>query len=169
MESLKIIALSFLAAVAYGILHDQVTARVCLEYFTEAHPRIIASRDPTRLALAWGVVATWWVGLPLGLILAIASRAGSPPRRSARELIRPLLLLLGIMAALALAAGIAGFVAAQSGRASIPTPLSTRIPPGRHARFIADLWAHRMSYLSGAAGGFVLAGWVLVRRRRPPV
>jgi len=30
-EMLKIIALAVAAAVAYGIIHDQVTARVCFE------------------------------------------------------------------------------------------------------------------------------------------
>jgi hypothetical protein len=34
IESLKIVVLCIVAAIAYGILHDQVTARVCVEYFT---------------------------------------------------------------------------------------------------------------------------------------
>jgi hypothetical protein len=33
MESLKIVLLCVGAAVTYGVLHDQVTARVCVEYF----------------------------------------------------------------------------------------------------------------------------------------
>jgi hypothetical protein len=34
VQCLKIIMLCLLAAIAYGILHDQVTARVRVEYFT---------------------------------------------------------------------------------------------------------------------------------------
>ena len=40
MEELKIIAMCVIAAVAYGIAHDSITTRVCLEYFTVFHPPI---------------------------------------------------------------------------------------------------------------------------------
>jgi hypothetical protein len=50
LESLKIILLCIEAAIVYGILHDQVTARVCVEYFTIGHPPIFHTDDPTLLA-----------------------------------------------------------------------------------------------------------------------
>src|ERR1041384_6329339 len=53
MPSLKIVLLGFCAAVGYGILHDQVTARVCVEYFTVGHPRIIASWVPVSIAMGY--------------------------------------------------------------------------------------------------------------------
>lgn len=40
MEPLKIILLCLVSAVGYGILHDQVTARICVEYFTIGHPML---------------------------------------------------------------------------------------------------------------------------------
>ncbi len=69
-----------MAAISYGIVHDQITARICVEYFTVGHPRLTDSDLPTVLALFWGVVATWWVGLPLGLGLAFAARARTQKR-----------------------------------------------------------------------------------------
>lgn len=69
-ESLTILILAFLGAVLYGAVRDQVTARICLEYFTVMHPPLVESQSPTVVALAWGVVATWWMGLLLGLPLA---------------------------------------------------------------------------------------------------
>jgi hypothetical protein len=51
MESLKIIATCLLAGVLYGVLHDQVTARVCLEYFTVFHPDVFHTQSRTLLAL----------------------------------------------------------------------------------------------------------------------
>ena len=66
MEFAKIVLLSVLAAVGYGIAHDSVTAHVCVEYFSVAHPPIFGgTHSPILLALGWGVIATWWVGLPL--------------------------------------------------------------------------------------------------------
>ena len=95
MKSLSIVALAMAAAISYGIVHDQITARICLEYFTIGHPRLIASESPTVLALFWGVVATWWVGLPLGIALAVAARIGGRPKLTATDLVRPLAKLLG--------------------------------------------------------------------------
>jgi hypothetical protein len=86
-ETLKIIAMCLLAGALYGILHDQVTARVCLEYFTVFHPDVFHTQSPTLLALGWGVLATWWVSLFLGISLAIAARAGSRPRVTAYGLL----------------------------------------------------------------------------------
>ncbi len=74
MESFRIVLMCVVAAVAYGIVHDQVTARVCVEYFTVGHPPIFGTNDPTLLGIGWGILATWWVGILLGVPLAIAAR-----------------------------------------------------------------------------------------------
>jgi len=74
MQALAIIAMCVAMAVAYGIVHDQITVRICLEYFTVGHPPVFPTSDPTLLALGWGVIATWWVGLLLGILLACAAR-----------------------------------------------------------------------------------------------
>src|SRR5690242_10427276 len=109
MESFKIVLLCVLAAVTYGVLHDLVTARVCVEYFTVGHPPVFATDDPTALAFGWGVLATWWVGLFLGVPLAFAARAGRRPPLTARQLVRPLAVLMGCVGSLALVAGIIGY------------------------------------------------------------
>jgi hypothetical protein len=54
-EHLKIILACVAAAIIYGILHDQITARVCVEYFTIFHPPVFATQSPTLLAFGWGV------------------------------------------------------------------------------------------------------------------
>lgn len=62
MEFLKIVALCISASVLYGIVHDQITARICVEYFTVFHPPVFATTSPTLLGFGWGVIATWWAG-----------------------------------------------------------------------------------------------------------
>src|ERR1700761_8722820 len=96
------------AAVLYGIIHDQVTARVCVEYFTIGHPPIFGTDNPTLLRIGWGIVATWWVGVLFGVPLGIAARAGSRPKRTVDSLLKPLAGLLGIAALCAVAAGLIG-------------------------------------------------------------
>lgn len=96
-EGFKIVGLCILAAVAYGEVHDQITARICVQYFSRFHPDILNTENPTILALLWGFIATWWVGLIIGAALALTSRYGVEPKLSARQLVRPVLMLLGVM------------------------------------------------------------------------
>ena len=166
LEVLKIVALCVGAAIVYGILHDQVTARVCVEYFTVGHPPVFHTNDPTLLAFGWGIIASWWVGLFLGVPAALLARVGPPPRVDAARLLRPVAMLLIVMAAASLMAGIAGYLAAREGLAALPASLAARIPLSRHARFVADWWAHTAAYGTGFYGGTILWVWILFRRRR---
>ena len=101
MQAVSIVALSVASAIVYGILHDQVTARVCVEYFTIGHPPVFATNSPTLLGLGWGIIATWWAGLLLGVPLAIAARAGRRPKRGVLSLMNPIFRLLLVMGACA--------------------------------------------------------------------
>jgi len=166
MQSLAIILLSVLAAITYGIIHDQITARICLEYFTIGHPRLIDSDSPTILGLFWGIVATWWVGLPLGCGLALTARVGPRPKLTTTQLIRPLLTLLACMFIIATIAGFIGFLTARAGIFHLVEPLTSEVPASQHVAFLTAGWAHTASYLSGLIGGIIL--WIKTWRRRSP-
>jgi len=70
---------TILLSIAYGILHDMVTAHVAVQYFTEYHPHLVDSKSPIVMALLWGVVATWWFGAMAGLVIGIADVVGKSP------------------------------------------------------------------------------------------
>ena len=167
IESLKIVLVCVIAAVLYGIVHDQITARICLEYFTVFHPRIFVTQSPTLLAFGWGIIATWWMGAFLGVLLALAARAGSSPKLSAINLLKPIGKLLGLMAGSAVFAGLLGFVLTQQGIVSPPLWVSHSLPRGAEARFMADWWTHNASYAVAFFGGIALC--VLQYRRRTKV
>lgn len=156
MQFILIVLLSVFTAVVYGILHDQVTARICVEYFTIGHPPVFGTEDPTLLGIGWGIIATWWVGLMLGVPLAIAARLGKRPKRDVRSLVRPLVWLMGISAVIALAAGIGGWTLASLGYVGLVGYLSEAVPPERHVAFLADGFAHTASYAAGFLGGIVV-------------
>jgi len=164
-ESLSILALCVVAAIVYGVLHDLVTAHVCVEYFTIGHPPMFGTESPVLLALGWGVVATWWVGAFLGAVLIVAARFGSRPKRSARSLVWPVAQLMAVVGVFALGAGLLGWVLARAGAVYLLEPLSSNIPPEKHVAFLADLWAHSASYLSGFVGGLVVCARVCFARR----
>lgn len=164
MEFLKIVVFCVLAAIGYGILHDQITAHLCVEYFTIGHPPVFPTQSPFWLAIGWGIIATWWVGLPLGVLLAAAARWGSRAKRSLSD-VRPL--IVGLLMLMAVCAGIAGLVGAKlavAGVIALPGSLARAIPTDRHVAFLADWWAHSASYLVGAVGGLVVIFYVGVRR-----
>lgn len=156
MQFVAIVILCIASAIAYGILHDQITARVCVEYFTIGHAPIFQTDDPTLLGIGWGILATWWVGLFLGVPLALAARLGSRPKRSAGSLVRPIAWLLGVMATCALVAGVVGWTLARLGVVHLVGPIAAAVPSDRHVPFLADLWAHLTSYGIGFLGGVVV-------------
>jgi hypothetical protein len=160
MESLKIILLSIAAAIAYGIVHDQVTARICVEYFTTGHPPIFGTDDPTLLGIGWGILATWWVGLLLGIPLAVVARAGKLPKRSARSLARPIGLLVLASSCGAILAGLLGWFLASRGIVKLVEPLASAVPAEKHIAFLIDGFAHTASYAFGFLGGLVVMATV---------
>ena len=165
MEFVKIWLLCVGAAIFFGVVHDQVTAHVCVEYFSIAHPTILPLTSPTLLALEWGVLATWWVGAALGLGLAACARLGPRLPFLARDLRRPIAGLLLCMAGASLVAGMAGFGLAELHQISLSGRLASAIPASKHARFLADWWAHSAAYLVGGIGGIFLCHRIYRKRQ----
>jgi hypothetical protein len=164
MEFAKIVLLSIAAAVCYGILHDQVTARICVEYFTVFHPPVFPTDDPTLLALGWGVIATWWLGAFLGVVLAVSARTGQRRKVTAGELVRPVLRLLAVMALSALLFGTTSYVLTRRGMIAPPVWVQEVLPQRSYCAFMADWWAHNASYAAATLGGIVLC--VMTYRKR---
>ena len=158
-EMFRILGLIVLMAAIYGIVHDQITARIYPAYFNVDHPdlgypAIFHSSNPTILAFAWGIVATVPLATVLGTMIALAAQAGRGPRISARNLFKPLLLVFGIMAIMAVAGGIWGYHAWQA---------DSKLFVAR--REMTDFFAHLMSYCGGFSGALVLAIWIVIHRR----
>jgi hypothetical protein len=156
MRNTQVILLSILAACTYGVLHDQITVRLCIEYFTVAHPPLFHTTSLTLLALCWGVAATVGIGAILGVVLALVSQSGGPEPWTVSRLGRSILLLLVVMAASAFAAGIVGYYLSHGGFISIPAGLAAEIPAHQNDRFMAVWFAHGASYLVGLVGGGLL-------------
>jgi len=156
MESLKIILLSIAAAIFYGIVHDQITARICVEYFTIGHQPIFGTDDPTLLGIGWGILATWWVGFLLGIPLAVVARAGKLPKLSAGSLAKPIVVLMLASACGAVLAGLLGWLLASRGIVQLVEPLASAVPADKHVAFLIDGFAHTASYGFGFLGGLVV-------------
>jgi Chloride channel protein EriC len=160
VEYVKIIGFCILAACVYGVAHDLVTAHVCVDYFLPPiHPIIVPTDSPLLLALIWGVIATWWVGLFLGILLAISCRIGNKPKLSVSQIVRPVLYLL---ISLFIASMFFGLIGYAVGWMDLLENLPDNPEPGlRHKQsaFLFDVAAHIAAYLLGAIGGVIVTAY----------
>jgi hypothetical protein len=115
-------------------------------------------------AIVWGVVATWWVGLPLGIILAYIARVGKYNKLKFKVLVRPLIIFLGITFGIAMLAGLIGYLLSVNGHIFVSQRLREKIEVLRYHRFAFDAFAHSASYLIAFLGGLTLIALVLKRR-----
>ena len=166
MEAAKIWFITLFAIVAYGVAQDLVTTRVSLEYFTIGHAGLFGTQSPTILAFGWGVVATWWFGVPIGLLFALTARFGQGQKVGVRDLVQPGLYLLLAVGILAILAGTAAYIAANAGAISLSARFAAQIPQDGHARFLAVAWAHTAAYGGGFVGAMLLAAWIWIVRAR---
>lgn len=155
---LQIIGLCVLASIIYGIAHDLITAHVCVEYFTVHHPKIIESTSPLAMALLWGILATWWMGVFFGGMIAIAARVGRLQKIGWREIIRPLALTLSCAWFLAMMFGLGLYLVARYGAGT------SGVGSEYDRRLLVVGTIHALSYLLTAIGGIGLVGWTIWKR-----
>lgn len=166
LESAKIVALSILASVVFGILHDQVTIRISPEYFTKwpFHADVFQHPSLTITALFWGVAATWWVGLILGIPLAFVCTTGEGVWWTWSRLLKPLLITISFL----FFSSFVSYLVAKSISFRAPAPMLNYSPDSDEEliRFSQVLVAHNASYIGGAIGGLALVIYVVRRRAK---
>lgn len=107
---LLIILASILIAGIYGILHDQITYTISNEYFTLFKFEQFGINDwgisdiRTKAGII-GFLATWWVGLFLGIVYAVISLF-LDPKKVLKNSLKSIFLNIGV----AILFGILGFI-----------------------------------------------------------
>jgi len=160
-----VILVATVIASIYGVGHDQVTYSISPEYYTKfkfiqfdlADPVAAQTMTQPRSAVVIvGVLATWWMGMFIGLILGLAALIFPDVETMFQSALQALALVLLITV---LAGGIGGlyghYVLAQRGvNWWLPEHLVDR-----HA-FITVGSIHNFSYLGGVIG--LLAGVIFL-------
>lgn len=179
-RKLTVVLFCTAVAAAYGILHDEITIRICVSYFTVAHPSFFPTANLTLLALWWGIAGTAWLGAALGLALAIATQSVPPalPRAvdpsvgapiALPRIWRAVLRLVCAMAISAVAVGSAAFALSRRVIISLPRALASAIPEKQHDAFAAVWFAHIASYGVALVGGALLIYYYSRARGSPRV
>jgi len=168
LESAQIVVACVVSAILYGIVHDEVTAHICVEYFTVAHPHIFPTTSPLVLGIAWGVAGTWWVALLLGSILAYVATHGDAPKVKGRMVLSRVLLIFIVAAFCAALSGTVVYYFALSNQLVLP---DAAVPVDKHAAFFAVWATHLASYFVCITGGLIaiLNIWHIRSRQRQAV
>lgn len=173
----KILTLSFIISLTpliggvYGILHDQLTYTVSPEYYTKFkfyQFGLLAQGDETvfpnprfQVAIV-GFMATWWMGLPIGLILGLVGLSYKSSQQVFWVTMRSILVTIVV----AFATGILGlgygkfYLSNRGVNWWLPDNLVDT------ESFIAVGSMHNFSYLGGLIGVFAGVAYSLKTKRR---
>lgn len=152
--------LGAIAAVGYGMLQDQVSARLAPEYFTLFHRPIAGLIDPTLLGITWGFLGTWWAGLFLGYMAGLIATLGQRPKLSPGEVVGPVFLLIAGVAATVAIAGASVWRYAVQLDVRLDPALRGMVPPERHQALLVVACYHFVGYAAAFASSVVLFIWI---------
>jgi hypothetical protein len=161
----RFLQMGILAETLYGMIQDQISARISPEYFTVAHPRIDGLSDLTWLGIVWGFLGSWWGGAFLGAAVGFAACLGKRPALKPRELLLPIALVLALQAVVTAAACCVAMAEVAVPGFTIVEPLASHIPSERHDACFIVSRMHQGTYLSAILGSAILCVWIVWRRR----
>ena len=164
------LVLAVLTAGAFGALHDQISYTVSNEYFTKFkffQFHLLDPEVPERLRAATvGVLASWWMGIPLGLLAGAAGFL----QPTASQMLKALLLSLAVITGFTLLVALAGLVYGYSRTTNLDLHnyAGWFIPQNLvHPRnFICAGYMHNSAYLGGVLAIPVAWAFHIYYRRR---
>ena len=166
---LAIIILTAVIAGVYGIVHDQITYSISPEYFTKFkygqfgfEPVWFGGHRQTVAVI--GFLATWWVGVLIGIVVGIGPLFSSTPGLMFRRAMKAVAIVMVATALMGVAGGIYGmFTNHDALQWYFPDDLDDKY------HFVIVGWVHNFGHL-GALCGLVVAVSVqiydLFRQRR---
>lgn len=166
-----LVMLLFAAFVAgiYGALHDQISYTFSNEYFTQfkfIQFGIPWAYDIPRLGAAYiGVLATWWMGVLVFIILGMFGFIFPTPRQMARSLAQSFFVVMVV----ALMSGFVGLAYGyyQVNESSIGDYMQW-VRPGvtDPIQFVRVGFMHNASYIGGLTGLLSGIAYLIILKRR---
>lgn len=157
-----LVFVAILLAGIYGVIHDQITYTVSPEYYTKFKFRQFGLHDsplPDRIRAAIvGFLASWWMGVPIGVLVGVVGFIHRGHRRMFRVSLQSFLLVVGFT----LLVGLIGLAYGFYSTASIDRAdyQGWFIPPDviDLRRFLCVGYMHNASYIGGALS--IVAAWI---------
>jgi hypothetical protein len=165
-----IVVLAVFAAGFYGVAHNQISYTVAPEYFTKFKFRQFGFVDtplPERVRASMvGFLASWWMGIPIGLLVGAAGFIHRGHRRMLRVSLWSLLVTVGFTLLFGLCGLLYGYLHTQ--HINLAEYRGWFIPDDVTylRRFLCAGYMHNSSYLGGVLA--ILVAWafhIVVRVR----
>lgn len=169
-----LVAISCLLAGFYGILHDQLTYTISPEYYTKFKFYQFGLMDRGSEAIfpnprievsAVGLLATWWMGIPIGIVLGLVGLIHKDWRTMFKMTFRAFLVTIAI----AFVTGLIGLAYGHIYLAGKPRTefVNWYIPDNlvESESFIQVGSMHNFSYLGGLTGLIGGLVYTIVQRR----
>ncbi|MCR4317519.1 MAG: hypothetical protein NUW37_14360 [Planctomycetes bacterium] len=150
----------------FGMLHNQMSYSVSAEYFTKfkfIQFRLADSESSERWRAAIvGLLASWWMGIPIGLVMSSAARSRREPSRTFVIAAKMMIATLVVTVCFSLTGLLIGFFVAGPER-----PAWFHFDEVEDARsFLRAGWMHNFSYLGGVVMMIVWVVYAIVWGRR---
>ncbi len=170
-EAIKIIGMTVLTGVSYGVANDMIACRDCIEYFTVGHlydgqnlrNRPLNTLNPTLNAIAWGAIATWHVCAIAGASFALIARTPFPGLALKITAVQ-LSPYLAIGAAVAILVSHVRSRMAQKKMAGQPWHKYTGVPTELQSGWEACNTRNTTGYASIGIGGIILSTAMIAAR-----
>lgn len=164
-----IVIISTLLASIYGALHNQVTYSISSEYFTVFKFDQFGFTDwgnnnPRATTSLIGVLATWWVGLFIGIFQGLVSLIHKTSRLMFQYAFRAVLITLGVT----IIFGFIGYTAETFNPQTYPDccfPYS--IIDGKSFQIVGSI--HNYGYAGGEIGAFTGIVYQIIMKRKKTV
>lgn len=167
---LLLIAIAVALAGIYGMVHNQISYTVSPEYFTKFKFRQFGIVDMPLTARAKaslvGFLASWWMGIPIGLLAGASGFIHKTAARMLRQTLKAYLVLVGFTLFVGLCGLSYGYF--NTGSINLVEYRYWYIPEDLldTRRFLCAGYMHNSSYLGGVLG--IGAAWVyqIIAKRR---
>jgi len=158
---LTFVCLAPIAAGLFGIAHNQISYAVAPEYFTHFKFEqfgLQGAELPERIrASLVGWRASWWMGIPLGLLGGLGLLFGKPPTVRVAGVWRALAAMAGTTLAVALSGLIYGYLTTRT--IDVAAYSGWYVPPGVDLRrFLCAGYMHNSAYVGGLIA--LPAAWI---------
>ncbi len=167
---LLIVVLAVFVAGLYGVAHNQISYTVAPEYFTKFKFRQFGFTDtplPERVRASMvGFLASWWMGIPIGLLVGAAGFIHRGHRRMLRVSLWSLLVTVGFTLLFGLGGLLYGYF--QTAHIDVAEYRGWYIPDDVTdlRRFLCAGYMHNSSYLGGVLAIVVAWAFHIVVRAR---
>lgn len=159
---LLLVLIAVLLAGAYGVIHNQISYSVSPEYFTKFKFRQfgfvdLPLPDRTKASLV-GILASWWMGIPIGLLAGASGFIYSEPRVMFRQTLKAFSVLIVFVLLIGVFGLLYGFM--RTKQMNLADYQHWFIPDDivNLRRFVCAGYMHNSSYLGGLLG--IGAAWV---------